>query len=44
MNWELVTSNGYTFEFEHKKVRNVTVQVIADSEKNAWRKLWEVVR
>jgi hypothetical protein len=38
-NWELITQNGYTFEFENKAVRSITLTIIASSEKVAWLKL-----
>jgi hypothetical protein len=39
VNWELITQNGYTFEFENKAIRSITLTITASSEKVAWEKL-----
>ncbi|WP_162985611.1 hypothetical protein [Virgibacillus halodenitrificans] len=37
--WEIVTQNGYTYEFEHRLIANVTVNIVARNEDVAWSKL-----
>ncbi|GIN62743.1 hypothetical protein J27TS8_27360 [Robertmurraya siralis] len=38
-NWELESELGYTFEFSYKANPNITIRIIARSEKEAWRTL-----
>jgi hypothetical protein len=38
-NWELISENGFTFEFENKLDRSITLTITASSEKVAWLKL-----
>ncbi|MYL56165.1 hypothetical protein GLW20_01440 [Virgibacillus halodenitrificans] len=37
--WKITAQTGYTFEFEHRLIKNVFVQLVAENEDKAWRKL-----
>jgi hypothetical protein len=41
-NWELEVDLGYTFEFCYKAKSSVTIKIIASSEKEAWKILYQL--
>ncbi|WP_258871456.1 hypothetical protein [Halobacillus trueperi] len=41
-SWQVIRETGYTFEFENVYDPNITLTIIATSERAAWEKLKKI--